>query len=152
QYVRLMQARFPGALAWEVVLAPGVEDVLVPSMALQPLVENAVRHGALATRGAGRVQLTASIVRAGAGEALELRLHDDGPGLAAGGAAPGEGTGLSATRTRLALLHGARGELEARNAPEGGFDVVMRLPARRHAARTEDAVGAEAAAHAGHGR
>ncbi|MFN8668394.1 MAG: histidine kinase [Gemmatimonadaceae bacterium] len=135
QYVRLMQARFPSALRWEVHLEPEAADVLVPSMSLQPIVENAVRHGALATRGHGVVQLTARLVP-GDGDgreaaSLELCVHDDGPGVQVGRDPLSSGTGLSATVRRIALLHGSSGELEARNAPGGGFDVTLRLPARR---------------------
>ena len=128
QYVRLMQARFPSALVWEVTRDAGVDDVLVPSMLLQPLVENAVRHGALATIGRGRVQLTARIV---ADATLELRVHDDGPGVRDSDEPLHGGTGLSATRQRLLLLHGDAASLEAGTAPEGGFSVTIRLPARR---------------------
>lgn len=140
QYVRLMQARFPSALRWEVQLAPESEDILVPSMSLQPIVENAVRHGALAQTGRGVVQLTARFV-ASDGEArdtttLELRVHDDGPGVTDGRDPLTSGTGLSVTRRRLSLLHGNAGSLQARNAPGGGFDVVLRVPANRAAART----------------
>ncbi len=139
QYVRLMQARFPGALRWDVQLAPEAEAVMVPSMSLQPIVENAVRHGALARVGRGVVQLTARLV-AGDGEArdtttLELRVHDDGPGVTDGRDPLTSGTGLSATRRRLSLLHGDAGSLEAHNAAGGGFDVVLRVPANRAAAR-----------------
>lgn len=135
QYMGLMQARFPGALTWTATVAPGTEDVLVPSMSLQPLMENAVRHGALSARGAGQVQLTATIVTGDAtasdGEArLELRVWDDGAGVAAGRDPIGSGTGLSATARRLQLLYGAHGSLQARNAAGGGFEVIVQLPAR----------------------
>lgn len=143
QYMGLMQARFPGALTWTATLAPGTEDLLVPSMSLQPLMENAVRHGALTVRGAGRVQLTASIA---AGDTsgddheatLELRVWDDGAGVTGERDPIGSGTGLSATARRLQLLYGARGSLQARNAAAGGFEVVLQLPARG-AARGVDA-------------
>lgn len=141
QYVRLMQARFPGALRWDVTCDPGVDDMLVPSMSLQPLVENAVRHGALATRGRGAVQLTARLLHADGAptrgaDRLELRVHDDGPGSGVEdgdgrGAPVGAGTGLSATRRRLALLYGSAGTLEAGHAPGGGFTVRLCVPARR---------------------
>lgn len=142
QYMGLMQARFPGALTWTATLAPGTEDLLVPSMSLQPLMENAVRHGALTVRGAGRVQLTASMVagdtRADDEATLELRVWDDGAGVTGERDPIGSGTGLSATARRLQLLYGARGSLQARNAAGGGFEVVLQLPARG-AARGVDA-------------
>lgn len=142
QYMGLMQARFPGALTWTATLAPGTEELLVPSMSLQPLMENAVRHGALTARGVGKVQLTASIVvgdpnAAGEEATLELRVWDDGAGVAPGRDPIGTGTGLSATSRRLQLLYGARGSLQARNAAGSGFEVVLQLPARNVAQRAD---------------
>lgn len=142
QYMGLMQARFPGALTWTATLAPGTEELLVPSMSLQPLMENAVRHGALTARGTGNLQLTASIAagdpRAADDEAtLELRVWDDGAGVAAGRDPIGTGTGLSATARRLRLLYGERGSLKARNAAGGGFEVVLQLPAHSVVRRAE---------------
>lgn len=144
QYMGLMQARFPGALTWTATLAPGTEDLLVPSMSLQPLMENAVRHGALTARGAGQMQLTATIVSgdvtgAGGEATLELRVWDDGAGVTPGREPVGSGTGLSATARRLQLLYGARGSMRARNAVGGGFEVVLQLPARSTARRTDGA-------------
>ena len=161
QYMGLMQARFPGALTWQATLAPGTEELLVPSMSLQPLMENAVRHGALSARGAGRVQLTATILAgdartAGEEATLELRVWDDGDGVAPGRDPIGAGTGLSATARRLHLLYGARGTLQARNAAGGGFEVVLQLPVRTmacggDAARTRSASSLNATIPAAHG-
>jgi LytS/YehU family sensor histidine kinase len=115
-------------------------------MSLQPLVENAVRHGALAVRGSGRVQLTGVVVAPpGEGEdgdaVLELRVFDDGPGAPPDRDPRTSGTGLSATARRIALLYGARGSLSATNVAGGGFEVVLRLPAalRRRRVAGDDA-------------
>lgn len=149
QYMGLMQARFPGALTWTATLAPGTEDLLVPSMSLQPLMENAVRHGALTARGSGQVQLTATIVSGeatGAGDeaTLALRVWDDGAGVTPGHDPVGSGTGLSATARRLQLLYGARGSMRARNAVGGGFEVVLQLPVHS-TARPTDGIRADLA-------
>jgi signal transduction histidine kinase len=63
---------------------------------------------------------------------LELRVHDDGPGLTNGHDPLGHGTGLSTTKQRIHLLYGdgSRASLVAANAPEGGFAVTLRIPAR----------------------
>jgi signal transduction histidine kinase len=127
QYLRLMHARFGDRLHVSVTSDPSAADLLVPSMVLQPLVENAVRHGAVANGDYGEVTVTVRIV----GDMLELRVHDNGPGVREGAAKPGTGTGLSTTAQRLRLLYGDDHALTIGNAPEGGFAVTTRIPARR---------------------
>jgi two-component sensor histidine kinase len=137
QYLGLMRARFGDRLDVRVEVDDAARELLVPSMLLQPLVENAVQHGGTAATGRGRVHVrvrTAPTVGAvDVLPALEVRVHDDGPGLAPGRDPLAAGTGLSATAQRLQLLHGAAHALRAGNAPEGGFEVVLRVPARRAA-------------------
>jgi signal transduction histidine kinase len=125
QYLGLMRARFGDRLTVRVDADPGALACLVPSMLLQPLVENAVRHGGVATTGRGTVAVTARRD----GGALALRVHDDGPGLASGRDPLAGGTGLAATARRLRLLHGDGHALRAGTAPEGGFEVAIRIPA-----------------------
>lgn len=97
------------------------DDVLgwpVPRFALQPLVENAVKHGAGARAGDVSVAVSARRV----GDTLELAVEDDGPPFADGWMA---GTGLGSVRERLALLYGDRAALTVRDAPKR---VVLTLP------------------------
>lgn len=130
QYLALMRARFGERLEVTVDAGADALDLAVPSMVLQPLVENAVRHGGVSRVGRGRVTVT---VRR-EGSALALRVHDDGPP----GAAPAlattpaadAGTGLSTTAKRLQLLYGEAQAMRAGPAPEGGFEVALRIPAR----------------------
>ena len=131
QYLGLMRARFGDRLAVEVHAAAGARECLVPSMLLQPLVENAVRHGALATVGRGRVAVSIArgTGRAG-GERLVVRVHDDGPGVPPGADPVATGTGLSATARRLRLLYGDAHALHVGAAADGGFEVRLELPAR----------------------
>ena len=135
QYLGLMHARFGDRLAVTVDAAEDAGECLVPSMVLQPLVENAVHHGAIAEGRQGRVRVTARRV---SGDQLELRVHDDGPGLTNGRDPFTHGTGLSTTTQRLRLLYGDAVAhspwLVAANAPEGGFAVTLRIPARTGAA------------------
>ena len=126
QYLGLMHARFGDRLAVHVDASRAAASCLVPSMLLQPLVENAVRHGGVASTGRGVVHVHISR----SGDRLELRVHDDGPGLAPGRDALASGTGLAATARRLQLLYGAAHALRAGDAPGGGFEVLVRLPAR----------------------
>ena len=128
QYLGLMRARFGDRLAVAVHAAPEARECLVPSMLLQPLVENAVRHGALATAGRGRVTVT--IARPAGGDRLVVRVHDDGPGAPPGVDPVATGTGLSATARRLRLLHGDAHALRVGAGAEGGFEVRLELPAR----------------------
>jgi two-component system LytT family sensor kinase len=127
-YLALVDARFGEDLVCVREIGPGVRDALVPSLLLQPLVENAVRHGRLALEGRGRI-----VVRAAReGDRLRLEVEDDGPGVRGepvsarpdGGV---EGVGLSSTRERLRLLYGAAATFDARNV-DGGFRVTMAVP------------------------
>ena len=129
EYLGLMHARFGDRLSVSIQAADDTADCLVPSMVLQPLVENAVRHGAIAQGRPGEVRVTARRVD---GERVELRVRDDGPGLPEGREplANGGGTGLSTTEQRLRLLYGDACSLIAGNAPEGGFAVTLLIPAR----------------------
>jgi sensor histidine kinase YesM len=128
QYLGLESARFGDRLAVDVRVDDDARECLVPSMVLQPLVENAVRHGGVSRTGRGRITVTA---RRDGDASLELRVHDDGPGAAALGAAPAAGgTGLSGTAQRVRLLYGDAGTMHAGDAPEGGFTVLLRFPAR----------------------
>lgn len=134
RYVALLQARFGARLAVRVDAAPDALDCRVPSMLLQPLLENAVRHGGVETSGHGRIAVTVARTRTGADggseSMLEIRVLDDGPGLARDRDPFSSGTGLSATAQRLRLLYGDAHTLAAGDAPGGGFEVVVRLPAR----------------------
>ena len=115
QYLGLMHARFGDRLLVHVDASPDAAACLVPSMLLQPLVENAVRHGGVATTGRGVVRI--HVTRAD--DRLELRVHDDGPGLAPGRDALASGTGLAATARRLQLLYGAAHASGARRRSSG---------------------------------
>ena len=122
-YLRIERVRFRDRLAVEEAVAPGVGAALVPSLLLQPLVENALKHGVAPRAGGGRVRIAAR--RAGAD--LVLSVEDDGPGLAEDGR-PGGGVGLRNTRERLASLYGDGAALRLRDRPGGGLVAEVRLP------------------------
>lgn len=125
RYVEIQTVRFPDRLQVAVEAEPEVLAALVPSMILQPLVENAIRHGIAPRAAGGRVEVRA--VRAG--ETLRLTVRDDGLGGAAeeGGVAR-PGVGLANTRARLRHLYGDRQEMHAAPVMTGGYLVTIDIP------------------------
>jgi two-component sensor histidine kinase len=122
-YLGLMRARFGETLRVTVNASPEVQTALVPSLLLQPLVENAIRHGNTSRTGRGVVDVR---VAASNGK-LEIAVADDGPGAADGVDVFAQGVGLSATRERLRLLYGSDHSFRAANR-DGGFVVEIAIP------------------------
>jgi signal transduction histidine kinase len=124
-YLAVQEARFGNGLLFEVDVQPDCTGALVPSLLLQPLVENAVRHVAARRSGATRIRVRACRD----GQDLRLEVHDDGPG------APvertrGSGIGLANTRQRLQQIYGQRQQFhfEPTCPPLGGVRVSISLP------------------------
>jgi two-component system LytT family sensor kinase len=136
-YLGIEQVRFQDRLRVEIAADPAALDAAVPPLSLQPIVENAVRHGIGRRSAAGRLAVHAARV----GERLEIRVVDDGPGPtpeAANGA--GQGIGLANTRARLARLYGEAAHLTLAHAPGGGAVATMVLPYRPAPASAGEAV------------
>lgn len=130
RYLEIEQVRFRDRLTLERDVEPETLDAEVPSLLLQPLVENAVLHGIARCAGPGTVRLEARVVR---GDTLELRVLDTGVGVAAAGRESGTGVGLANTRARLEQLYGGEQSLTLADRPaaEGrGAVVTVRLPFR----------------------
>ena len=127
-YLEIERTRFRDRLRLEEHVEPGLENVSIPSLLLQPLVENAVRHGIATRAEGGTVRITAR--RAGGvngpGEALEIEIADDGPGLREG-APSGTGFGLRSVRERIQLA-GPPHALEIESAAGRGTIVRLTLP------------------------
>jgi two-component system, LytTR family, sensor kinase len=121
-YLELEQVRFADRLQVRFDTDPGLEPVRLPSLLLQPLVENAVRHGIARRPGAGRIEIR---VRRD-GSKIRLEVCDDGPGLAPGAAE--KGIGVRTTRERLLHRYGAEAALVLGAAPDGGTSAVVTLP------------------------
>lgn len=119
-YLAMMAERFRGQLEYDVDVEPGLDDARVPRLLIQPLVENALKHG-LAARG-GRVSVA---VRRLSGE-LEYAIADDGVGLS--GAEQGHGTGLANVKRRLELLFPGRHTLTVTPRAPNGVTVTVRFP------------------------
>jgi signal transduction histidine kinase len=123
RYLDIQQIRFGDRLQIVVDVPADTLRMTVPSMSLQPLVENALRHGVEQRPGAARVELRARVVE----DTLCVDVIDDGPGPPAS-IVPG--TGLQTTMTRLAHLYGARAQLTVTAQPGGGAIARLSLPAR----------------------
>ena len=126
-YTALMRARFGDKLAVAVDVDPAAADALVPSLILQPLVENAVRHGNVSLLGQGRINVRARRD----GDRLVLDVLDDGPGGT--WEQKGTGVGLRSTAERLRLLYGDAHRFSAGKSPvDGGFGfaVAIAIPFR----------------------
>ena len=124
-YLAIEQMRFGDRLSSAVHMAPGTERARVPTFLLQPIVENAIRHGLQKAGDGGLITITSGID----GDRLVLSVRDNGCGP------PGEtlselplGIGLGATCERLARLYPGRHSFSMRAVPGGGTDVRMTLP------------------------
>lgn len=129
RYVRLEQARFRDNLHVRLDVAVDALDAVVPAMSIQPLVENAIRHGVEQRAGTGRVEVTGRVV----GDDVELRVSDDGAGIEpervpAVLAGAGGGIGLSNVDGRLRATFGDRHALRVQSIPGAGTTVVMTVP------------------------
>ena len=129
RYVAIMEARFGDRLRVRVEVTPEAERALVPSLLLQPLVENVIRHGANVSAQVLEIDVRARV----AGGALVVEVADNGPGADPEVDLLGSGLGLGSSAERLRLLYRGEAALEATNRAEGGFCVRLRLPAREAA-------------------
>lgn len=123
-YLEIESVRFGDRLTVEFAAPDSLLELPVPAFILQPLVENAVKHGVAPTS-------RPVIVRVGArrdGDDLILSVSDNG-GAVAGSRCSGTGVGLDNTRRRLDVIYGAKGRLETL-AHDDGFTVLLRIPAR----------------------
>jgi len=126
-YLEIEKIRFEERLNVVFDIASETLDAQVPALLLQPLVENAIRHGISRLSSGGDIWITASHD----GHDLYLRVRDNGPGLAvAADAPPKTGLGLGATRERLQTLYGNNQSFEIQAATSGGVEVCVRIPFR----------------------
>jgi signal transduction histidine kinase len=125
RYLDIQQVRFGDRLRVSVDIAPGAERIPVPTLTLQPLVDNAIRHGISNVVRGGSVAIRAIIDPT----SLVITVEDDGVGAAVDWSLDSsDGTGLKNLRSRLALLYGERAGLVVLSPPGGGFRATVRIP------------------------
>jgi two-component system, LytTR family, sensor kinase len=121
-YLDIQRVRFQDRLTVEMSLSPATLNALVPSLVLQPLVENAIQHGVSKSSAPVTIALKSCL----RDSTLELQVCDNGPGVSEKGS--GNGVGLSNTRARLQQLYGERQSLSLDGLAGGGTVATVRLP------------------------
>jgi two-component sensor histidine kinase len=129
RYLEIMQIRFQGQLEIDIQVGDAVRDALVPNLILQPLVENAVKHGVekIATPGKLKIAARHELDR------LVLTVSDNGPGPAKIGKLDDAGVGLANIRQRLEQLYGSGAVLTLAQSPNGGTVAQITMPFRTRA-------------------
>ncbi|HSU14016.1 sensor histidine kinase [Longimicrobium sp.] len=127
-YLEIQRTRFHDRLEVMVNVDPDTRDALVPNLVLQPLVENAIRHGTASLGGQGRI-LVKTVREDGR---LRMEVHDNGRGpQPETRPRQRQGVGVRNTRARLEQMYGARGRLELTHCPIGGTIAAVEIPFRR---------------------
>lgn len=135
RYLEIQRIRFQGRLQVDKDIAPDVTDALIPNLILQPIVENAVKHGASEAVDMGRVEIRARR----SGDRLVVNVIDNGPGLEDDTLPEQQrGFGLRNTRERLEELYGDAFELSFRSPDDGGLVATISLPFHTAALQTAD--------------
>jgi two-component system LytT family sensor kinase len=129
-YLEIEQARLGDRLTVVMEIAPEALDARVPHLLLQPLVENAIRHGIAPRIEPGRIEIAVTLD--GADGLLHLQVRDDGVGMdLEGSTRTRKGVGLTNIQARLQQLYDGEHRFELVNGPHGGFIVRIDLPLRR---------------------
>ncbi|MFI5251499.1 MAG: sensor histidine kinase [Bacteroidota bacterium] len=121
-YLQIEKIRFEDRLQMKLNIDESSLNAFVPTMILQPLVENAMRHGAAKQRETTTIEITAERQNG----YIRLRVQDNGPGTK--GANITEGIGFTNVRSRLEQYYGAQQQFEAHDLPEGGFLTALAIP------------------------
>jgi sensor histidine kinase YesM len=142
-YLQIEQVRFGDRLKIDFDVDTEALNAAVPSLILQPIVENAFRHGiSKVETGALHIQGRRR------GDTLELTVKDNGPGISGDHPGNGTGVGLSNTRQRLQMHYGSAHNLALANAPGGGLIVTITLPYKNATVQEKDASPAGRSHHA----
>jgi hypothetical protein len=125
-YLAIQAMRFAERLSVIIDIPPELRNAPVPNLILQPLIENAIKHGIAKRASGGTIRLEAAQYDG----TLELRVANDGPNLAANTESMPPGIGIANVRTRLQSLYGDAAALRIADLPRGGVEVSIRLPLR----------------------
>ena len=130
-YLDIEKMRFEDRLRPHFLIDPAVEQARLPSLLLQPLIENAIKYAVSPQEDGADISVSAQL----AGQNVRITVSDTGPGLSDAPVAPtlpastdSTGVGLANIRDRLAQAFGDRHRFDVRTSPEGGFMVVIELP------------------------
>jgi LytS/YehU family sensor histidine kinase len=129
EYLALEQVRFGSRLMVAFAIDPATQEAMVPRFLLQPLVENAIRHGIAKRPQGGNLVLRSDTV----GGRLRVRIENDGaeddePVLRRNSASPHRGVGLTNTRARLEQMYGYEATLETHATANGTYEVRISMP------------------------
>ena len=125
-YIEIEKVRFEERLKVSVEVAPETLDASVPHLLLQPLVDNAIKHGISRMVSGGEIRISASQDDTD----LHLEVRDNGPGFKEAGNCRSGGMGLKITRERLETIYGQDHSVEVLSLPEGGVAARVSVPRR----------------------
>jgi two-component sensor histidine kinase len=125
-YLDIEKVRFEERLILKLDIEGAANDALIPSLLLQPLIENAIKYGIARAEGGGHLRISAKVF---AGDLL-MEISDDGPGceLVDGEIPDAKGVGLANTRERLATIYGANHSLRLSHTDPHGLTIAIRIP------------------------
>lgn len=125
-YLDIEKVRFEERLSLDVNIEEAAKDALIPSLLLQPLIENAIKYGIARAEGGGHLRISAKVF---AGDVL-MEVSDDGPGceLIDGYIPRGKGVGLKNTRERLATIYGSEHSIKLSQTKPHGLTICIRIP------------------------
>lgn len=136
KYLEIEQTRFGDKLKVHFDIEPGLENAKLPSLILQPILENAIKYAITPSVGGGSIDVAARRD----GSVLRIVVEDDGPGLPSENARPNRrGVGLANIRERLELIYGQRAGLIARNREPQGCRIELYLPLEEDGVRSTPA-------------
>jgi two-component system sensor histidine kinase AlgZ len=130
QYLAIEQTRLGNRLRIETRISPDSLDAAVPTMLLQPLVENAVRHGVAPTVSGGTVEIESAL----SGDRLHIAIKNSAAGIKNISSSDGKaskGIGLANTAERLKVLYGDAHRFELQSAGESDWQVTIEIPLQR---------------------
>jgi hypothetical protein len=130
-YLAIQQVRFADRLRVKIETTPEALEGLVPCFILQPIIENAIRHGISRLEGDGLLETSVERI----GDKLQLRVKDNGPGLTPSPGVPsatsGHGIGMQNTRDRLSYFYPGAYNFLAAEPATGGYEVTIQIPYER---------------------